>query len=364
MARVGRLEQERLRPRPHAGVEHFRQRDVVRVRALVIAPADVQAHRGGRNVARRVVDRGDVALGDPQEFRIRQVLILVVPRRAEIGRIDLQNKAGADNRLVFRLQRFGERFNIGVFVFVKGVGDKFRQHPRRRRVHKGFTGICRGTGGGEVLQIGVERAAVAIGNRAGAARHRRRGEPRDAATQLDHPRGGVGMIDQIEMLRGLRRLVDLGAMEGADAGEPVTHIEGVGDLALLAVADAVDAAGDLLLDDLAHRPREPRLERGLVEPLAGLACFEHRQEIGRARQAADMRRQDAVGAELHRGTPPTFHAIWPQRSPARKDAAAAICVLRDGADPTLAAPGSAGHRRPSRFGELQHGRIPLLHRRR
>src|SRR5438270_387350 len=39
---------------------------------------------------------------------------------------------------------------------------------------------------------------------------------------------------------------------------------------------------------------------------------------GRARQAADMRRQDAVGAELHRGTPPTFHAIWPQRSPARK----------------------------------------------
>src|SRR2546427_805153 len=89
------------------------------------------------------------------------------------------------------------------------------------------------------LTAAMLRAAVAIGNRAGAARHRRRGEPRDAATQLDHPRGGVGMIDQIEMLRGLRRLVDLGAMEGADAGEPVTHIEGVGDLALLAVADAV-----------------------------------------------------------------------------------------------------------------------------
>ena len=166
--------------------------------------------------------------------------------------------------------------------------------------------MCRGTGGGEVLQIGVERAAVAIGDGAGAARHRRRGKPRDAAAQLDHPRGGIGMIDQIEMLRGLRRLVDLGALEGADAGEPVTHIEGVGDLALLAVADAVDAAGDLLLDDLAHRPREPRLERGLVEPLAGLACFEHRQEIGRARQAADMRRQDAVGAELHRALPASF----------------------------------------------------------
>src|SRR5438045_4316332 len=69
MARVGRLEQERLRPRPHAGVEHLRQRDVVRVRSLVIAPADVETQRGGRNVARRVADGGDVALGDPQEFR-------------------------------------------------------------------------------------------------------------------------------------------------------------------------------------------------------------------------------------------------------------------------------------------------------
>ena len=52
VARVGRLEQDRLRPRLDRDVEHRGERDVVGVRPLVIAPADVQPHAVGRDVAR------------------------------------------------------------------------------------------------------------------------------------------------------------------------------------------------------------------------------------------------------------------------------------------------------------------------
>jgi hypothetical protein len=49
----------------------------------------MHAHRLRRNVGGRLVERCDIALGDTQELAVRQVLILVVPGRAEIGRIDL-----------------------------------------------------------------------------------------------------------------------------------------------------------------------------------------------------------------------------------------------------------------------------------
>src|SRR5437588_9065549 len=111
------------------------------------------------------------------------------------------------------------------------------------------------------------------------------------------------MVEQIEVLRGLRRLVDRGAAKGADPRQTVPDIESVGDLALLAVAHAVDAARDLLRDDLPHGLGETRFESGLIEALAAFAGCEQRQEIGRARQAADMGGQDTIGAELHRRLP-------------------------------------------------------------
>ena len=120
---------------------------------------------------------------------------------------------------------------------------------------------------------------------------------------MDHAGRGVGVVYEIEVLRGLRRLVDRGAAEGADPGQTVPDIEGVGDLALLAVAHAVDAAGDLLLNDLPNGLGETRIESGLVEGLAAFARCEQRQQIGRARQAADMGGQDAIGAQLHRRLP-------------------------------------------------------------
>ena len=82
------------------------------------------------------------------------------------------------------------------------------------------------------------------------------------------------------MRRGLRRRGEVDPAAGADPGEPVADIEGVRHLALLAVADAVDAGGDLLPDDVAHRGGEAGVERGRVEPGSHLARLELGQQVG------------------------------------------------------------------------------------
>ena len=79
----------------------------------------------------------------------------------------------------------------------------------------------------------------------------------------------------------------------------MTDVEGVGDLAELAVADAVDAGRDLLLDDLAHRRGETRVEGCLLERPADFARLQELQQIGRPRQAPDMGGQNPLGARLH-----------------------------------------------------------------
>ena len=61
----------------------------------------------------------------------REVLILVVACRAEIGRIDLQDKACSGGWLRLPRQRFGQRFDIGVFVVVIPIGHEFGQYAGR-----------------------------------------------------------------------------------------------------------------------------------------------------------------------------------------------------------------------------------------
>ena len=100
------------------------------------------------------------------------------------------------------------------------------------------------------------------------------------------------------MCRGLRWLV--AALECTDAEQTMTDIEGVGNLALLTIADAVDAGRELLCDDLLDSGGKARLERLRLERAAGLARLQKRQQIGWSGQATDMGRQNAVGAELHR----------------------------------------------------------------
>ena len=81
----------------------------------------------------------------------------------------------------------------------------------------------------------------------------------------------------------------------------MTDVEGVGNLAELAVANAVDTGCDLLFDDLAHRQGETRVERCLLEQPPGFARLQELQQIGRPRQAPDMGGENPLGARLHPG---------------------------------------------------------------
>ena len=222
-----------------------------------------------------------------------------MPRRAEVRRIDLHDKARLGDGLVFLLQRIGQRLDISVLVLIVAIGHEFGQHAGRRGVHKGFCWLGGGAGRGEVFQIGFERAPVAVGHRSGAARHGLPAEPRGAAARLVEPLQVIGVVEQVAMRRGLGRLVIVAAAECANPGEAVAHVEGVGNFAELAVADNVDAGRSLIFDDVVDRGRETIVEGPLVELPAGLPRFEKCQQIGRPRQAPDMGRQNAVGTELH-----------------------------------------------------------------
>src|SRR5215469_3801218 len=79
----------------------------------------------------------------------------------------------------------------------------------------------------------------------------------------------------------------------------MANIKRVGNLAHFAIADAVDSSGDLLCHNLADRRDKPGLESRLIKLPAMFPCLEKSEEIRRSRQAADMGRKNAVGAESH-----------------------------------------------------------------
>src|SRR5437764_1421285 len=82
------------------------------------------------------------------------------------------------------------------------------------------------------------------------------------------------------MRRSRRRPVVVASLECTDAGQTMADIEGVGNLALLAVANTVDSSGDLFGDDLLDSRGKARLERRLVNLAAGFARLQQRQQIG------------------------------------------------------------------------------------
>ena len=88
-------------------------------------------------------------------------------------------------------------------------------------------------------------------------------------------------------------------MVARESGEPVLDVGGVADLARLAVADDVDARGDLLGDGVGDAGRDGGVESGAVVRLAAVFLVEQLDDLGAARQAADVGREDPLGAEFH-----------------------------------------------------------------
>jgi hypothetical protein len=92
------------------------------------------------------------------------------------------------------------------------------------------------------------------------------------------------------------------ANRAIDLGEAIESRPGVRhpvELAVLAVADYIDAGGRLLADDLVNGPLHPRREGRAVVRLTQFLGVQHRYKISRPRQAAGVRREDLAGAALH-----------------------------------------------------------------
>ncbi|MFL5268554.1 MAG: hypothetical protein ACJ8AH_18490 [Stellaceae bacterium] len=75
-----------------------------------------------------MVHRCDIALRYAQKLLVGQVLVLVVPGRAEIRGIDLEDETRFGDGLVLLFQCIGQCVDIGVFVLVVAVRHKFGQH--------------------------------------------------------------------------------------------------------------------------------------------------------------------------------------------------------------------------------------------
>ena len=168
VARVGGLDNERLRLGLDEDRRDFGKGDVVVVRPLVIAPADVDARAVGRHVAQRVVQHLDMEFRALEEIGFVEVLKAGVMRHRQVGAIELQHEPGLDDRLVFLLHRRRDGFDIGLVARVIGVALEHRHQTRRGRGHEPFDHRdlieCRA----QIGEVLAQRLAVAPGDRADA----------------------------------------------------------------------------------------------------------------------------------------------------------------------------------------------------
>ncbi len=128
MTGIRRLEQDALGLHLGDDREELVHRDVVVMRALVIAPAHMQPDAFGRHVAQRMVQHLDMARGKLQVLLLAPRLVHGVAAHAEIGRVDLDQDAGLGDLLVFRPHGLGDGFEILVLGLVEVVRLEERDH--------------------------------------------------------------------------------------------------------------------------------------------------------------------------------------------------------------------------------------------
>ncbi len=164
---------------------------------------------------------------------------------------------------------------------------KERDHARRCSVHERLGRRRRRSGGLEIRDVGLHRFEALDADLADAAWPAVfRGRAR-VGELPEQP----GEFDQV--LAGLARGVAI------EAGDAVLDVGRVADLAHLAVADDVDADLDLAAHDVGDRVADRARAAGAVMRRSLVTREQDVRDRLRARQAADVRRQDPVGARAH-----------------------------------------------------------------
>lgn len=224
VAGVGRLEQNRGRLRPQHHVDDLAHVDVQVVRALVVAPAQMQAGPIRRYVSERLVDRLRVPGRGGHELLVGSVAVHDVASHGQVRRVDLEQEAGGYDRLVFGLHRLADGVQVLVQARVVLVGLEQGDDPGRgcvheRAGHRLALGRAREPG-----EVGLQRFAVLIPDRAAADRTQVSGAPALACQTV-----AIARIRVEIGRRGPRHLAHL------EPAEPVADVGGIPDLAHLAV---------------------------------------------------------------------------------------------------------------------------------
>ena len=224
-----------------------RQRYVVVMRTLVVAPADMQPDLLARDVAHRLVDRGDHHLDEVDEIGERAILVGRVAFEREVRAIELQEESVAHDRLVFDLQRGGQRIEITLERVVVLVLHDRRDDAGRWRREECFDepAVFRRKGGAEVGALGFDQCPIDVADRPDRFRQMR--------AIGDLVGGGDAALERrLVLWIGVEIGVHRARADATEAGQAVAHVEHERLARLLAVVDHVEPGLDLLADDRAH----------------------------------------------------------------------------------------------------------------
>ena len=255
--------------------------DVGVVRRHGRAPAHMHAHALGRQVAHRVVERGDIDGDDLAVVGERQIEVDHVPQHREVGAIELEDEAGLDDRLVFAPHHVGKRVDVFLVGLVVAVLEIARDLARGGRGHEDVLGLCALQRRFRKIDVGLRCRPVL---------------PRDRAVA-----GGAVLERRCEVLENFRKLRKF-RLAGAHrrralafvAGQPLEHVHCVVGAALLAVIDDIEPTFDLLAHDAGNSLAHGGLQLGTVRTGSFLFGDQLLHDFRRARQAAGMGGEDTV----------------------------------------------------------------------
>ena len=132
--RVGGLEGDALGTGREDEVEDVGEGDVVVMRPLVVAPAEVDPELLGRDVGHRVIERREVQAGHPPELLEAEVGELDVPAHGQVRTVQLQDEAGPRHRLVLVPHGVRDGEEVGLVARRSGhSGRRGRSRRGRRR---------------------------------------------------------------------------------------------------------------------------------------------------------------------------------------------------------------------------------------
>ena len=231
---------------------------------------------------------------DVEKFGERLVLKLHRAFHRQVRRVDLEHQSARGDERIFLLHLAGEREDVFLVAFVVRIEHGRGDDAGRGRCHEAFRGTD--AGGRRIEQVELLRRGRQIVVADFADRLRRVRDFAGRGKAPRHHREHVGMRHHVG-----RRLANRSAAESLHAQR---HIGLETDAGLLTVVDDVDAGRDLLGHDLLDGALHLAVQGTGVD---GFTRFLPHQQVGqrrRPRQAADMRRQDSLGAALH-GVLPT-----------------------------------------------------------